>query len=68
MKQLSPGFMPGTLSGCFLSFDLSDFSVDLGPFMSALLGFKLLFFFFFLVGSLGAAGSAFGNSSGCASL
>ena len=60
--------MPGTLSGCFLKFDLFDFSVDLRPFISALLGVNLLFFLFLSVASLGVAGSAFGNSSGCASL
>jgi len=62
MKQLSPGFMPGTLRGCLLPEPGFD-SARLG--LNALLFF---FFFFFLLGSLGGVGSAFGNSSGCSAL
>lgn len=65
MKQLSPGFIPGTLSGCFLKFPLLGFPVS---FPSDFLRLNLSVFFFFLFGSLGGVGSGFGNSSGFASL
>lgn len=68
MKQLSPGFIPGTLSGCFLKPLLMDLLRSLGSLASAFLRLNILFFFAFLLGSFGAVGSGFGNSSGCASL
>lgn len=70
MKQLSPGFIPGILSGCFLGL-LDLFSV-FGPVVSDFLrlnfpSFFFFLFFFFLLGSFGEVGSGFGNNSGWAS-
>lgn len=65
MKQLSPGFIPGTLSGCLLKFPLLGF---LDSFPSDFLCLNLPIFFFFLFGSLGGVGSGVGNNSGFASL
>lgn len=60
MKQLSPGFMPGTLRGCLFLEPGFDSALRLNA--------LLFFFFFFLLGSLGGVGSAFGNSSGFSDL
>lgn len=68
MKQLSPGFIPGTLRGCFLKPFLWGLFGSLVEFDSSFLRLNLLFFFFFLSGSFGGVGSAIGNSSGCSSL
>lgn len=69
MKQLSPGFIPGTLSGCFLNPFLIGLFGSLGALESAFLRLNLLFvFFFFLSGSLGGVGSGLGKSSGFSSL
>lgn len=69
MKQLSPGFMPGTLRGCFLSL------VDLlGAPSLSVEGLKFFFlglYFDFLdlvLGSLGGVGWVLGNNSGFPSL
>lgn len=63
MKQLSPGFIPGTLSGCFLRPFLVGLVASPGDFGSTFF-LRLKFFFVFLFGSFGGVGSGLGNSSG----